>query len=505
MKFACPNRTGDEQVERSYRWTTVMSEFVGRNARRRVQDNVGRKRPQSRQLHRFALAALAVGSTVYIITSGTTPLLAFLPALYAVLIVLLPNMLDYRTNNIGVTTLNIVIALRYVVAPAIWAHGPGAIRGVASSDESFRWAVVLMVVELVAAFLVVAALAPKYLAKSATKTSTSFEPISALQPTPILLLVAGMGLLLLMAVPEVRGRYNFAFDTAALESPASIEAPTLLLLVSDMSLVIVPLLLVSFFQRRFDAGGGMAWGALAFMACLPAMVLYEGSSRFSVLIPTVAVMVILVRSFPRYARMLRAIVAAILVSVIAVLSLVKNFSSAEGTPARDALSVTHLSPLLDAYLSGPQNMGRAIDLLSMHERSIGGLTDDVLANIVVLSRLSDREETTAVLFNQYFYGYPGTVDQIIPLSGQSLLHFGVIGAPVFMLLATWMLVRMDGIIASERRIELVYGYVYVTIYLGCAMMLSFGSTFSSFTNVLLPLVVVMVFANPSRYLSGVHS
>lgn len=453
---------------------------------------------------RLLISLSGFAAALHILTSGDESLLAVLPGAYATLLLLSPAMIKYRPNNIGITTLNVVIIVRYLIAPVVWSsHGLASVRGVVPSTDSYKWAVLLMVIELIAVFAVVAALGPKYLERGATGKSIAITSESTLRLSAPLLAITALGPVLIGTNPAVSARYNFAFDAEALAASDLPDAPHAVLILSDISLALIPLLLVSMIKRRYDASGGLVWVLLALAACLPFMLIFKESSRFSVLIPTVALLVILVRTFPRHRLLTKTVVLLVLTSVVTAISLVKNFGSPGGTGgSREGVNTGHFSDLLDAYLSGPQNMGRAIDLWLSDSVPPGSAINDLFGNIAGLSRLSDRDGTTTVLFNQYFYGAYRSFDQIIPLSGQSLIHFGVLGAPILMMLAVGLLVRMDSILANEHRLELVYGYVYVTVYLGCAMMLSFGSVFSSFTNILLPLVLVLVCCQPFRYLPG---
>lgn len=448
---------------------------------------------------RVGIAASGAAAFIFIVTSGTMlPVLALLPALYVAGNLLIPSALSHFRGNVGVTTINIVIFIRYVIAPCFWSiNGYTSTRGVLPSLDAYNWAILLMGIELLTAQAAVGIFGSKLLRRTAAVRKTR-PPLNTLPPSLLATLVSLVGLAFILILPSVRARYNFAFDAAALDTRATTEAPTAILMLADIALILTSLLVVSGLTRLHRKHGNVALVFIAIAACLPVMLTFKGSSRFSVLIPTVALLVVLSRAFPYYRRVIGLAVTAVGGAVLGALSLAKNFRPRNASATQPNTNTAYYGELLDAYFSGPMNLGRAIDIYGSNTSAFNFI-NDALANIAVLSRFADRNDTTTVAFNEYFYGTHRAMDQIVPLSGQSLIHFGLLGAPLLLAIAALLLVRMDSLIARERRVELIYGYVYVTVYLGCAMMLSFGSVFSSYTNVLLPLVIVMVACYPRRY------
>ena len=252
--------------------------------------------------------------------------------------------------------------------------------------------------------------------------------------------------------------------------------------------------MLNFFKIRYEKHPTFLYVFLSMLAVSPAMMIFKGTSRFSVLVPSVAWLIILLKLYPKYKKSIIATLTSLLIIVFISITLYKQFGYTQGDEIKPK-NMNEIAYNFDAYFSGPDNMARAVDL----KQSFGNYIDlntmknDIINNVVLISRFSDSENTSAAWFNYLFYGVKGKVDQIIPLSGQSYLYFGAIGMPLLLTITLILMMFFDSKIKNENRIEFVYIYVYLVFYLSMGMMVSFGSIYPLFTNLAIPVLLIFYF------------
>lgn len=417
--------------------------------------------------------------------------LFLLPLLYGILFFLMPSLWKYRQGNIGMTVLNIVIFTRYVVAPlfrALSIDGPN-IRGIVPSNTGIQYGIIIIIVELLITFIVVQLLAQRIYEKK-FQTQKPFHPLKS---RILLFLMLFLGLGLIGVFPQLLDRYNFFIVTDSIER-MNIDLPLsgLLILITDLILVIFPIIMLDFFKKRYDKNPNFKYVLFSIAAILPSITIFKGTSRFSVLIPTVAFMVILIKLYPRYKKQLILLISSLLIIVFISVTLYTQFGYTQGDSLDSTMDTNEIAYNFDAYMSGPDNMGRVIDLKNTFESNltIETFKNDLFNNVALLSNFSDSKNTTTAWFNLFLYGHDRSSDQIVPLSGQSYLHFGPLGMPLFLIITIILMMYFDSKVRFENRIEYVYIYVYLVMYMSMAMMVSFGSIYPIFTNLLIPVLIL---------------
>lgn len=439
-----------------------------------------------------SIIAIIVSSIISLHTynSQGNKYLFLLPLLYAVLFTLMPSMWRYRKGNLGITVLNIVIFTRYVVSPLLRSlsiNMPG-IRGITPTDYGLQHGMLIIILELFTAFFVVQLLAKRFYTKKIEP-----KPFQPLNSKFILSLTLLIGVGLWITFPQISNRYNFFIVTESVaKTSLTVPLSGLIFLIADLVLVIFPILALDYFKKKYDARPIFRYVFYSLLSVLPSITIFKGTSRFSVLIPTVAFMMILIKLYPQYTKRLITLIGSILIIVFTSITLYKQFGYAQGESSDLSMDVNEAAYNFDAYMSGPDNMGRVIDLERVYGPNITARTlkNDIINNVALLSSLSDSTDTTTSWFNLYLYGHNRTSDQIVPLSGQSYLHFGPLGTPILLIVTLITMMYFDSKIKYEGRIEYVYLYVYITMYASMAMMVSYGSIYPIFTNLFLPTLAV---------------
>ncbi len=361
-------------------------------------------------------------------------------------------------------------------------------RGYTPSSTGVNSGIWILIVELITVFTIVQIFAKRLYTKD--KKTKEYEPINS---KVILLATLIAGVLVIALFPQIITRYNFFIISGEI-TKLNLDLPLngLLFLITDLLLVIVPVILLNYFKVKYEkSSSSFLYVFLSMVSVAPAMMIFKGTSRFSVLVPSVAWLLILLKLYPKYKKAIIITLTSLLVVVFLSLTLYKQFGYTQGD-VLESKTMNEIAHNFDAYFSGPDNMGRVVDLKKQHGNWINFDTfkNDLINNVSILSQFSDSENTSTALFNYLFYGVKGKVDQIIPLSGQSYLHFGVIGTPLLIALTTFLMLLFDSKIKNENRIEFIYIYVYLVFYLSMSMMVSFGSIYPLFTNLALPVLFI---------------
>lgn len=412
--------------------------------------------------------------------------LFLLPLTYSVLLLIFPAMWKYKAN-IGLAILNVVIFMRYVILPlfrSLTVNEP-AIRGLDPTYQGIHYGLVIMLVELFISFFIVQILARKFYINK--HKIHHFRPLKS---KLLLYTTALMGIAFLFIFPNLSERYNFFLKSGQITSP-TIDIPLsgLISLITDLLLVILPIIVLNFLKIRYDKNPSFKYVFFSILSILPAITIIKGTSRFSVIVPAIAFLVIMLKLYPKFRKQ---IIFVIVTAALLIFAVFTNYLQTEHRQNTNDFSVNYLAHTLGSYMSGPDNMGRVVDLKSEYGSffTLETLKNDLINNVAILSNLSETSNTTPYWFNYKYYGNHISKDQIIPLSGQSYIHFGVIGMPLLLSITLILMMFFDSRIKYENRIEYVYLYVYLTVYMSMAMMVSFGSIYPLFTNLFIPTIIL---------------
>lgn len=415
--------------------------------------------------------------------------LFLLPLLYGLFMLIFPSMWKYRKGHIGLTVFNIVLLIRYFILPFVKAFTVGdssSLRYIpmASNIETGIW---IMAFELLFCFIIVRIFAKRIYKNK--KTQSVYKPLKS-KLILIMFLIIGVGIV--ARFPSIIDRYNFFVISEGIEK-ANLSINGLFLIIVDLSLIVIPVIILNKFKNKYDRYPSYKYVLLSLIFILPLMTIFTGTSRLSVVIPTVAWLVILIKLYPKYKKSISTFVITTLLIVFTSLSLYMQFGvTTSNTQTSEPFTISTVSNTINAYFSGPDNMGMAVEMKNVYGNQIGldTLKNDLIYNVAGLSQFSDSSNTSTLWFNRLIYGNWSSVDQIIPMSGQGYAYFGFLGAPLFLIVTLMLMMFFDNKIANEGRIEFTYVYVYLTIRMAMAMMLSLGSVYSIFTNLFLPLVIV---------------
>lgn len=207
----------------------------------------------------------------------------------------------------------------------------------------------------------------------------------------------------------------------------------------------------------------------------------------SVGLPT---MYVLIESFPRYKKNILTLFCIAITFSIFIGSFIK-FSISD-VSIENFLSIFITSDSLDVYFGGLISISDALSLLrgDVFANSFESTLTDFFGNMPVASQFFDTEYYST--HSLYLHAL-GRTDLIIPLTAQSVLHFGVMGTPTMAIIMSIVAVESDRYSKTTMSIFSIFGSVTLCILFSMFMCLS--------TTILMPQLWKLIIFLTIQYLN----
>ena len=418
----------------------------------------------------IVLTCLSWGFGVYIwlaIPAAETGyrLLPTLPFAFGSLLLLRSATRDLLFHPAMAVTLGFM-ALRYVAMPVILV-GKGLydpVGTIVPFDASMDAAYALMLYEMLGIFGVMFLVAP--CTRWDHPTGDATIPFDPFRSPVVLHVVVVLGAAVAIAMPEITSNYRWFASAAGIEQAESATRSGgigYMILLVEWSRILVCLLAfntVWTWYRRRPRAIHVYLSAAAF---LPLLLFSSRSSRNSILFPSLAACLLLVRLYPNRRRAIIAVLAAPLAVVIGTISIAKNFGDhlLEANIRQEDM----LPRVVHAYAAPAHGVAIALETRNAFAwklSSIDAFIADSTANIPFLGRLIDaRHQTTTAIFNITAYGRDLGRDQVIPMLGQGLYHWGPFAAPIYSILTALLAFSLARLAMREHRPEFIFLHTLV--------------------------------------------
>lgn len=219
--------------------------------------------------------------------------------------------------------------------------------------------------------------------------------------------------------------------------------------------------------------------------------------RWSFLTVGIPTIYVLVSSFPKYRKNILSF-AFIAIPVSIVLGSFVKFALADRSVT--AFSNTFLNGRsLDAYFGGLNGITNALFILrgSTNAESFMSTLTDFFGNMPLVSHFFNTDlYSTQIL---YLDGL-GRRDQICPLLAQSVIHFGVIGAPVLSIIMIIIAVESERFSKRAKTVYSLYGSIMLCVFFSLFMCLNTMILFSNAWKLLI--FMVLQYINEKYFLDG---
>lgn len=412
-----------------------------------------------------------------------------LVAMYLIANFIFPKAIN--NNSIIVSLFSFILFIKFVITPLLFIISGDNVQGFIFKEVSIQAKNIAFIIMGLEIFSCLAIIQYFYIGSERDNS----EIILKKQNNIFLIFMALFSGSLFFIFGELSTRYNFFIIHEELEK-FSLEAvgSGLIGIMADMILVLPPLIFLSYFKVKFDLTGKKYYFLLSLLLIIPFILFFKGSSRFSVFIPAITWMIILSMLYPSYKKVIKYSIITILTIVITSITLYKQFGVTSGSVGQSLnLNIPELAVTLNAYFSGLYNVAYAIDMQNFLNNLSGFnlFINDLFKNLMYFSSFVDSKDTSSVIFNNYLYNNSGQADQIIPMSAQSYLYFGILGAPVLNVICTYLMILFNNKSKLESKLGYKYAYIFLSIYFSLSVILSINSIYPVVFNVIIPLLIIL--------------
>lgn len=216
-------------------------------------------------------------------------------------------------------------------------------------------------------------------------------------------------------------------------------------------------------------------------------IVFTGSSRNSALIPAFASIFVLIRLFPEYKQ--RTLVCSLTMLLIGFILMTRLKHSYTG------FAYTDMSDLIDSiqrYFAGPINVGYSYLAYISSESSftIETRITDLLGNLPGLASHLDLSNRTSTIFNNAYYSGGISRDQIVPMVGQGLFHFGTIFSVLPSVASVLLTAYFDNSNNDKNSIPSCFIYSFASIRCGMFGISNMSILLSTFYQTIIPLLFI---------------
>ena len=382
--------------------------------------------------------------------------------------------------------------IRYCILPVMIAYNNQVFYGADSLNGNT--AIVIMILEIVFAFIALNLVASKQKASYLNKTNT----ITPIKNSFLLYVLIFMALIYIYQSGYLE-KVNFIWNLSNYIQEYVLGVEEL----SDSGLggilfnpfkIIVMLLIISWIIRSKKISNRLK-NIFYFILLVVSSLFIVGSSRFSVLFFFLPMFVlILLITYQKLSKKL--ITLPILgLTLIVILTSSAKFDRDDNQSFYNIFSTSSLN----AYFSGPGNIAVGLDAYEKIsiKRNFLFCINDVFQNAPGLSKYTNDTYKTNQAFNKQIYGNIGIADQIVPQSISGIFHFDVIGAFFYVVFFLLIALYMERKYLKEQFLGCKYVYVSLSISLSMVFMMNISSMFfalfSTYLFVYLPFYFIHKF------------
>ncbi|OHS40306.1 hypothetical protein [Staphylococcus sp. HMSC62A08] len=245
--------------------------------------------------------------------------LVLLPFVFVLLFVVFPSFSRYIFNNLGITIINFTMLLRYVVSPFLMAlYGSDIQMGSTVSIDIQSKAVLLMVYEMIAMFLIFALL-HKYFYSNNSKIRNVKS-----QSNIFGWIFIAFALLIIISQPSVLGNYSFIWSASKLKTDTANENVTLFALLIQLAQIVFTVSILNIIHKYYEKKNSIIYLFLSFIVIVASASFITGTSRSSIIIPLVTGLFALLVLYNKYRKLIIGSSLILSLLVISVSTLLKQ-------------------------------------------------------------------------------------------------------------------------------------------------------------------------------------
>src|SRR5699024_3497788 len=222
--------------------------------------------------------------------------------------------------------------------------------------------------------------------------------------------------------------------------------------------------------RKYNRSGNIKYIWWTYLVSIMNIGIFIGVNRKQILIQGIAVTATIFFLYPKEKKKTISIMLSVVGLIFLQLTIFRFYGDTNGK------TFTNIASTLQVYLSGPYNMAMAIETKQIFGSQITGVNIlyDIARPFYGIG-LFFQQFTDVYLSTEYFnqrlslgLALPRG-DQIMPITGQGLLHFGFIFSPIYLLIVINLGFIIDKIIKQTQNFEIRYILILFSAILGQVM------------------------------------
>lgn len=428
-------------------------------------------------------------------------MLFVLPFVFGLCYVFILAPLRVKTGSNTVLWFTIAEFIRLVFVPCFESVNDYiGFYGFSTEDSSLLLrAIVLMSYEciFISFFLFIALRNTK---KELDENEAPIEPLG--NDSIALVIVLLMGIVINLAVPEVKRTLNFlllgsnASKIRALTTGSQSSLNVGLITFTYDAFLCGFIVALDYAKRKFTISGRKIYVFVAAIAGVITVSIINGESRSTTVYTLYAVAVSMGYCFPEYkkkiTRVLLISAGVVLVGMTAYrLFSVYRYSSYGAALQGSSLRDNYISSFVEMYCLGPQSVACGIHFSDVNQGSftLGSFFYDIFRPFMGLNfiaKLFDGK-TSILMYNSWFSGVEGRSNGLfLQISNQGYCYFGMVLAPIYACLFLRIAIFLEKKLKQRNSLFLIFFYNYVYIRLAtCVIAGTMSGYITTITMVLL--------------------
>ena len=223
-----------------------------------------------------------------------------------------------------------------------------------------------------------------------------------------------------------------------------------------------------------------------------------GMARWQTIVYTLSGMFLIMKLFKKKRNLIFKTIFIPLGIAILFVTAVKNGGMSERGPSfYDAMEHTFGPESMDAYLNGPDGISGSIKLKKESDLDITSLFHDIIHPIPIVHKFEDVNLETNLRYNRMV----GKLGFIIPLTGQSIIYFGYLFAPILSILIIYLVRYFDKRYLAASNF-MVYFFAFCSIWFALAITFTDFTILSAwFFSPILPFYIILLLFNKKEHVS----
>lgn len=381
----------------------------------------------------------------------------------------------------GQTMLYVVLSFRYILYPIMLVSEGFQLMFPSTHTPQ---AIMLMLFEMLIIFLTIKVYKRKR-RRNIRRYLTISRPVIYKGIIPISIILFAI---LAFAFPEAFVNQHFIWESEEIKEDAEIISGVIGKPLSWVRFF-AEISVFSYLYYKYLITKNSIYLNLSILPILIPCLWYSGESRVSFMVPAVAAIFTILKSYGFSKTKIQiTTIAMVVFFVLIVLSLQKHLDTSSLSDTSGIFSAN----LLNSYFGGIDNINVGIDSYNKFGNSLYLLFIDSFRNMMVVSRfLNEIPIGSGKFFNLTFYGSDLASDQIVPTIIQGFMFFG----PLFCFLPTFIMVyvtcKVDDLWYKTNNMYIAFMLVSFVTMVGFAVPGSWMHMTSRICNDVIPLLILI--------------